>query len=139
MWLLRMEQTDGFRIMHAIVWREYRPLELPKYSLVGYCPGSKTYYEFFGCFYPRAPWTVPRCQHDVWRNSSGKMWTHNVTIRPDNASWKSIQDLMAMWIWRCRNSESENWIAHVSHSRAESTAYPRCSILWSNRGHAPAL
>jgi len=45
-----MEQMDGCRIMHARNGREYRPPELAKYSVDGYCPETKIIYEFFGCF-----------------------------------------------------------------------------------------
>ena len=51
MWLLHMEQTDGYRIMHARNGRKYRPTEHPKYSVDEYCPETKTIYEFFGCFF----------------------------------------------------------------------------------------
>jgi len=51
MWLLRVEQTDGCRIMHARSGREYRPPELPNYSVEVYCPETKIIYEFLGCFY----------------------------------------------------------------------------------------
>ena len=51
MWLLHIEQMDGCRIMHARNGREYRPPELPKYSVDGYCPETKIMYEFLGCFY----------------------------------------------------------------------------------------
>jgi G:T-mismatch repair DNA endonuclease (very short patch repair protein) len=46
-----MEQMDGCRIMHARNGREYRPPELAKYSVDGYCPETKVIYEFFGCFW----------------------------------------------------------------------------------------
>jgi len=49
--LLHMEQTDGCRIMHARNRHEYRPPELPNYSVDGYCPETKIIYEFLGCFY----------------------------------------------------------------------------------------
>jgi G:T-mismatch repair DNA endonuclease (very short patch repair protein) len=51
MWLLHMEQADGCRTMHARNGREYRPPELPKYIVDGYCPETKIIYEFLGCFY----------------------------------------------------------------------------------------
>jgi G:T-mismatch repair DNA endonuclease (very short patch repair protein) len=46
-----MEQMDGCRLMHARNGREYRPPQLAKYSLDGYCPGTKIIYEFFRCFW----------------------------------------------------------------------------------------
>jgi len=51
MCLLHMKQTDVCRIMHARNGREYRPPELPNYSVVGSCPETKIIYEFLGCFY----------------------------------------------------------------------------------------
>ena len=51
MWLLHMEETDGVKIMHCRNGREYRLPELPHFSVDGYCPETRTVYEFFGCFY----------------------------------------------------------------------------------------
>jgi len=51
MWLLRMEQTDGCQIHHARNGREYRPPELPRYSVDGYCRETRTVYEFLRCYY----------------------------------------------------------------------------------------
>jgi hypothetical protein len=51
MWLLHMEQTDSCHIQHARKGREYRPLELPHYSVDGYCAETRTVYEFLGCYY----------------------------------------------------------------------------------------
>jgi hypothetical protein len=51
MWLLHMEEMDGCHIMHARNGREYRPPELPHYSVDAYCPNTKIIYEFLGCFY----------------------------------------------------------------------------------------
>ena len=67
MWLLHMEQTDGCQIMHARNGREYRPPELPHYSVDVYCPDTKIIYEILGCFYHGHT-----CQHfrDV-RNMGG--------------------------------------------------------------------
>jgi hypothetical protein len=50
-WLLHMEQTDGCHIQHARNGREYRPPELPHYSVDGYCAETRTVYEFLGCYY----------------------------------------------------------------------------------------
>jgi len=47
MWLLRMEATDGVKIMHC---REYTLPELPHFSVDVYCPDTRTVYEFFGCY-----------------------------------------------------------------------------------------
>ena len=51
MWLLHMEEVDGYKIMHARNGREYRLPELPRFSVDGYCPETRTVYEFLGCFY----------------------------------------------------------------------------------------
>jgi len=50
-WLLHMEQMDGCQIHHARNGREYRPPELPHYSVDGYCRETRTVYEFLGCYY----------------------------------------------------------------------------------------
>jgi len=51
MWLLHMERTDGCHIRHARNGREYRPPELPHYSVDCYCAETRTIYEFVGCYY----------------------------------------------------------------------------------------
>jgi len=51
MWLLHMERTDRCHIWHARNGREYRPPELPHYSVDGYCAETRTIYEFLGCYY----------------------------------------------------------------------------------------
>jgi len=51
MWLLYRERTDGCKILHARNVREFRPPELPNLSVDGFCPETKTVYEFLGCFY----------------------------------------------------------------------------------------
>jgi len=48
MWLLHMEEMDGVKIMHG---REYKLPELPQFSVDGYCPETRTIYEFFGCYF----------------------------------------------------------------------------------------
>ena len=48
-WLVYQEQTDGFTIRHAGNGREYRPPELPRLSMGGFCDETRTVYEFF-CF-----------------------------------------------------------------------------------------
>ena len=50
MWLLRMERTDGCHIQHARNGREFRPPEMPLYSVDGYCAETRTIYEFLGCY-----------------------------------------------------------------------------------------
>jgi len=49
MWLLHMERTDRCHIRHARNGREYRPPELPHYSVDCYFPETRTIYEFLGC------------------------------------------------------------------------------------------
>ena len=51
MWLLHMEETDGVKIMHGRNGREYKVPELPQFSVDGYCPETRTIYEFFGCYF----------------------------------------------------------------------------------------
>ena len=51
MWLLHMEETGGVQIMHCRNGREYRLPELPRFSVVVYCPQTNTIYDFFGCFW----------------------------------------------------------------------------------------
>ena len=48
MWQLHMEETDGVKLMHV---REYNVPELPQFSVDGYCPETRTIYEFFGCYF----------------------------------------------------------------------------------------
>jgi len=50
MWLLHMEHTGGCRIIHARNGREYRPPEIPNYSVDVYCPETIIIYEFFVVF-----------------------------------------------------------------------------------------
>jgi G:T-mismatch repair DNA endonuclease (very short patch repair protein) len=50
-WLLHTQQTDVVKIMHGRNGREYRLPELPRFSVDGYCPETRTIYEFFGCDY----------------------------------------------------------------------------------------
>jgi len=51
MWLLHIEETEGLKIMHCRNGREYKPPELPRPSVDGYCLETNTVYEFFGCFW----------------------------------------------------------------------------------------
>jgi G:T-mismatch repair DNA endonuclease (very short patch repair protein) len=50
-----MEQTHGCRIMHARNGREVRLPDLPQYSVDGYCPETRTVFEFYGCYYHGCP------------------------------------------------------------------------------------
>jgi len=49
MWFLHMEQNDGVKIRYGRNGREYKVPELPHFSVDGYCPETKTIYEFNGC------------------------------------------------------------------------------------------
>ena len=51
MWLLQMEETDGVNIMHCRNVREYIFPELHRFCVNGYCPETRTEYEYFGYFY----------------------------------------------------------------------------------------
>jgi hypothetical protein len=48
MWLVHTERTDGWAIQH-----EQRLPELPHLNVDGFCPDSRTVYEFMGCYYHR--------------------------------------------------------------------------------------
>ena len=49
MWLVYREKTDGRRrILHGSNGREYRLPELPHFSDDGFCPETRTVYEFHG-------------------------------------------------------------------------------------------
>ena len=51
MWLLHMEETDGVKILLGRNGRENRLSEMPRFSVDGYCPETRTVYEFFGCHF----------------------------------------------------------------------------------------
>ena len=51
MWLVHRERTDGCTILHGRNGREYRLPELPHFSVDGFCPETKTVYEFMGCYF----------------------------------------------------------------------------------------
>jgi hypothetical protein len=51
MWLVYREQVDACTIMHSQKGREYRLPELPCLSVDGFCPDTRTVYEFCGCYY----------------------------------------------------------------------------------------
>jgi len=51
MWLLHMGHKDGVKIMHGRNGRQYKVPELAHLSVDGYCPETKTIYEFNGCFH----------------------------------------------------------------------------------------
>ena len=55
MWLLHMVETDGVKIIHGRNGREYKVPELPQFSVDGYCPETRTIYEFFGCYFTVTP------------------------------------------------------------------------------------
>jgi len=67
-----MERTDECHIQHARNGREYRPSELPHYSVDGYCAETRTIYEFLGCYYHGC-----KCQpfRDVKTLASGETLT----------------------------------------------------------------
>jgi len=46
-WLMLMEETDCVKIMHGRNWLP----ELPRFSVDGYCPRTRTVYESFGCYF----------------------------------------------------------------------------------------
>ena len=44
-----MQQTDLVKIIHCHNGREYKLPELPHFSVDGYCPETRTIFEFFRC------------------------------------------------------------------------------------------
>ena len=93
-WLLHMEQTDGCRIMHARNGREYRPPELPNYSVDGYCPETKIIYKFLGCFYHGHTCQPFRDVKTMGGDTVRTVRTHNGANRTDNASGIPSQNSM---------------------------------------------
>jgi len=51
MWLLHMEKTDGVQIMQGRNGCKFKPLELPRFSVDGYCIETLTIYALFVCYY----------------------------------------------------------------------------------------
>ena len=51
MWLLRIKETRGVKVKLCRNGREYRLIELLRYSVDGYCPETKIVYEFLGCYF----------------------------------------------------------------------------------------
>ena len=47
-WLVHRERTDGCTILHG---RKHRLPEIPHLSVDGFCPETKTVYEFMGCYF----------------------------------------------------------------------------------------
>jgi len=46
-----MEQTDGVNIVHCRNGREFKPPEVPRINVDGYCPETNKIYVLFGCFW----------------------------------------------------------------------------------------
>ena len=55
MWLQYQEQTDGCSIPHSRNGRDYRPPELPRLSVDGFCAEMRNIYEFFVSLYQVIP------------------------------------------------------------------------------------
>ena len=51
MWLLHMEDEENCKILHARNGREYKLLELPHFSVDGYCAVTRTVFKLIGCFF----------------------------------------------------------------------------------------
>jgi len=49
-WLRHMKNTDGVKVKRGRNGREYSLPVLSGFSVVGYCPETRTFYEFF-CYY----------------------------------------------------------------------------------------
>jgi len=50
MWLVYREK-NGRKILHCRNGREYGLPDIPRFNVIGFCPDSKSVYEFFGCYY----------------------------------------------------------------------------------------
>jgi len=51
MWLLHMEETDGVNVMQGRNVRECKVPELPHFRVHGYCPETRTIYEYMGVIF----------------------------------------------------------------------------------------
>jgi len=137
MWLLHMEQEEGVKIMHGRNVREYKLPELPHVSVDGYCPETKTIYEFNGCFHHGHT-----CQsfRDV-TTTSGDTLAERYERTMSRLEQMTREGYQVKMEWECEfdDRQTETRTAQPSHSTAESAAYPRCLVRWSNRGRASTL
>jgi len=80
-----MEETNGVVIKHASKGRDYRPPELPHFSVDCYCAETNKIYEFFWGAIGTGP-IVRRfvTPHHEWRSARRQIRTDNVTISAAN-------------------------------------------------------
>jgi len=131
MWLLNMERTDGYHIQHARNGREYRPPELPHYSVDGYCAETRSIYEFLGCYYHGC-----KCQpfRDVKTLASGE----TLAERYEQMLARIEQLKSAGYNVRVQR-ECEFEGANSSHRQTRADEHSRCSVWGPHRGHASSL
>jgi len=119
LWLLHTERMDGCHIRHARNGREFRPPELPHYSVDGYCAETRTIYKFLGCYYHGC-----KCQpfRDVKTLARGE----TLAERYEQTLARSEQlksagytvKVVGMRIRRCRRS------TYTSHSQTRAVQHP---------------
>ena len=51
MWLVHREKTEGRKILHGRIGRMHRLPELPNMSVDGFCPKTKTVYEYLAVIF----------------------------------------------------------------------------------------
>ena len=90
MWLLHMEQADGCQIQHAGNGREYRPPELPHYSVDGYCAETRTVYAFLGCYYHGSTCQPFRVVKTIGGETLAERYKHSLS-RIEQIKWAGYQ------------------------------------------------
>jgi len=134
-----MEQTGGCQIHHARNGREYRPPELPHYSVDGYCRETLTDYEFLGYYYNG-------CTCQPFRDVK-TMGGETLAERFEQTMARIEQITRAGYLvkiqWERQFDEPQiaeqkpEFLAHPIVRRAPD--HPRCSVRGSNRSHVPPL
>ena len=84
MWLVYREQTDGCTILHARNGREYRPPELSRLSVDGFCTETRTVDEFFGCLFHGHTCLPFRDVTNLGGDTLAKRYEDNGEIATDN-------------------------------------------------------
>jgi len=109
MWLLHRERTDGCHIQHARNGREYRPPELPHYSVDGYCAETRTIYEFLGCYYHGC-----KCQpfRDVKTMASGETLAERFEQTLARIEQLKSADYNVKVVWECGFEGADDLRAH---------------------------
>jgi len=110
-----MGQTDGCRIYHTRNGREYRPHELPHYSVDVYCRKTRTIYEFLGCYYDC-------CTCQPFRDVK-TMGGETLTERYEQIMARNEQITRAGYLvkiqWECKFDE-----AQIAEQKPEFLAHP---------------